>query len=160
MIFATVGTQIAFDRMMAVVDDWAGSVSETVFAQVGPTSRKFSNLQTAPFLGPDEFEQSFARADLIVAHAGMGSILSALALGKPIIIMPRRASLGEHRNEHQVATARRLATLQGVSVAWDESELRELLNKRGSIVESGTTLKISESAPEKFLLALKELVDA
>ena len=58
----------------------------------------------------------------IVAHAGMGTILTALELGKPLLIMPRRAALGEHRNDHQLATAERFAAVDGVKVAFDETE--------------------------------------
>ena len=34
---------------------------------------------------------------MIVAHAGMGTIISAMQHQKPIIIFPRIAALGEHR---------------------------------------------------------------
>ena len=68
-------------------------------------------------------------ADAIVAHAGMGTILTALELGKPLLVLPRRASLGEHRNEHQLATARRFADTGRLAVAFDESELAQRLDE-------------------------------
>ena len=46
---------------------------------------------------------------------------------KPILVMPRRASLGEQRNDHQLATARRLSQIGKVDVAVDEGELRQRL---------------------------------
>ena len=46
-------------------------------------------------------------AAAIVAHAGMGTILTALETGKRLLVMPRRAALGEHRNDHQLATVSR-----------------------------------------------------
>ncbi len=49
--------------------------------------------------------------------------LSALRFEKPLLVMPRRASLGEQRNEHQLATAKRLLEFDKVNVAFDESEL-------------------------------------
>ncbi len=57
-------------------------------------------------------------ATAIVAHAGMGTILTALEMGKPLLVMPRRAALGEHRNDHQLATASRFAELGRVKVAF------------------------------------------
>jgi hypothetical protein len=42
--------------------------------------------------------------------------------------MPRRASLGEHRNDHQLATARALAARGQVRVALDETQLGEALD--------------------------------
>jgi UDP-N-acetylglucosamine transferase subunit ALG13 len=48
-------------------------------------------------------------------------------LRKPLIIMPRRADLCEHRNDHQCATANRMRNLPNVYVANDEPQLHELL---------------------------------
>jgi UDP-N-acetylglucosamine transferase subunit ALG13 len=59
----------------------------------------------------------------------MGSILSALSLGKPLLILPRREDLGEHRNDHQRATAGWVAGRRGVFVAADEAELPGLLDE-------------------------------
>lgn len=46
---------------------------------------------------------------------------------KPIIIFPRIAALGEHRNEHQLATAQKMKELGYVYVANNAEELKELL---------------------------------
>jgi UDP-N-acetylglucosamine transferase subunit ALG13 len=53
----------------------------------------------------------------------MGTILSAAELGKPVILMPRRAKFGEHRNDHQQDTAREMARLSNVTVAEDGEAL-------------------------------------
>ena len=57
----------------------------------------------------------------------MGTILSALSTGKPLIVFPRIAALGEHRNEHQLATAEKMKTLGYCYVAKDKDELKSLL---------------------------------
>ena len=138
MIFVTVGTQLAFDRMLAAVDAWAGRNPDTkVFAQTGPTRLQLKNLECKPFVSPSRADQLVQESSLIVAHAGMGSILTAMRHSRPILIMPRHASLGEHRNDHQLATARWLATRPGVVVAWNEQELVERLDQRGSLGASG-----------------------
>ena len=74
-------------------------------------------------------------ADFVVAHAGMGSIITALTLAKPLMILPRRADLGEQRNEHQAATAARFACRPGVVVAADERAVPGLLDDlaRGTV---------------------------
>jgi UDP-N-acetylglucosamine transferase subunit ALG13 len=159
VIFVTVGTQIAFDRMVSVVDDWAARTGEKVFAQTGPSQRTFTHLDCKGFLEPADFDRYFNEASLIIAHAGMGSILSALSFGKPIIIMPRKAALGEHRNDHQMATAKRFAGQTGVSIAWDENELAALLDKADLTTTVGEAARISGSAPEAFLAKLRDLID-
>lgn len=129
MIFATVGTQLPFDRMISALDEWKLSHSkEKIFAQIGQAGSTPSNIEFAHSVSPSQFERCVADCNLVVAHAGMGSVLTALKARKPLIIMPRRASYGEHRNDHQLATARKLSRLPGISVALDEDELLQQLN--------------------------------
>lgn len=133
-IFLTVGTQLPFDRLVRSVDAWAGADGrgQTVFGQIaepGPGGHRPVNFNWIAHLDPASFEARFAAADLIVAHAGMGSIIGALAAPKPILILPRRAALGEQRNDHQLATARRFAGRPGVTVCMDEAELGPVLDR-------------------------------
>lgn len=128
MILVTVGTDGPFDRLIAAVDQWAGDVGrEDVVAQVGNSAIKPRFMRTHQFLEPVQFRDYFIEAEFIIAHAGMGTILSALRYEKALLVMPRRASLGEQRNEHQLATARRLMEAGKVAVAFDEIELRSRL---------------------------------
>jgi UDP-N-acetylglucosamine transferase subunit ALG13 len=139
MIFVTVGTDQPFDRMVRVVDRWAReSDRRDVFAQIGAGGWKPEFIPSAEFLDPPDFNERFRSASLIIAHAGMGTILSALRHGKPILVMPKKASLGEQRNEHQMATARRMQEMGKVHVAFDEDELRARLDRLGEITASGT----------------------
>lgn len=136
MIFVTVGTQLSFDRMVGEVDLWAARTGIEVIAQVGPSDRTFSNINTVPFLKPDETLSLFKQSHCIVAHAGMGTVLSSLNTQKPLLVMPRDASLREHRNDHQFATARRLAERNLAKVAWDEKELAEHLDRLSELKAS------------------------
>ena len=139
MLFVTVGTDMPFDRMVKVVDTWAGETGrKDVFAQIGRTEWRPKYINYQQFLEPPEFTQKFQTASVIVAHAGMGTILSALRYQKPILVMPRQASLGEQRNEHQLATARRLLDLGKVNVAFHEEELRDRLNRLGELEVRGS----------------------
>jgi UDP-N-acetylglucosamine transferase subunit ALG13 len=156
VIFVTVGTQLTFDRLIKAVDEWAGSRGRAdVFAQVGPSELAARAITVQKFITPQECDQKMRAADVIVAHAGMGSILTALELGKPIIVMPRRASLGEHRNDHQLATARRFAELGSVSVAMDEKELVQRLDAIGQI---GAAPRISPFASERLIGAVRAFI--
>lgn len=143
MIFATVGTQLAFPRLMDALNRIAPKLDAPVEAQVGPDTGSYSNLFTHGHLEPSEFEALFIRARVVVAHAGMGTILSARALAKPLIVLPREAALGEHRNDHQLATAERVGHLPGIHVARTEDDLERLLTGaplHGASAEAGPTL--------------------
>ena len=129
MVFATTGTQLPFDRFIRILDEVAPLLNEEVVAQVHHSNYRAQHIKTVGFLPPDEFDRLFNGARLIVAHAGMGTILSALEQGKPIIVFPRIAALGEHRNEHQLSTAAKMKERGWVYVATDAEELKALLLK-------------------------------
>lgn len=123
MILVTVGTQLPFSRLIGAMDALAPTLDEPIIAQVGPDTETRSHIETHPHLTPAQFDALYAEARLIVAHAGVGSILSAKRLRRPLIIVPRRFDLGEHRNDHQLATAREIEGTIGVRVAWDMADL-------------------------------------
>ena len=156
MIFVTVGTQLPFDRLIRTMDGWAGAARANVFAQVGPaSSHKPTHIRTRADLSPEEFDEAMDEARLIVAHAGMGTILSGLERGKPVIIMPRRAMHGEHRNDHQLATAAKLSHLNGLHVAADEQALLRLLSDH-ALLKNGPAL--ASAASQGLITAIREFI--
>lgn len=156
MIFVTVGTQLSFDRMVRVADTWAYLRGrDDVFAQIGPTEWRPSHIASVPFLEADECHRRIQEASLVVAHAGMGSIITALELGKPIVVMPRRADLGEHRNDHQMATAKWFLAQGRIAVALDEEELIARLDEVDHI-KAGPC--ISASASDDLLGVLRQFM--
>lgn len=127
MIFATVGTQLPFPRLMGALDALQPELDEPIIAQVGRSKGHWPRLDIRPKLPPAEFDATFRAARVVVAHAGIGTILSARKMGKPLVLLPRRHALGEHRNDHQLATAHQVADLPGIHVAWEVSDLAGLL---------------------------------
>lgn len=124
MIFVTVGAQMPFDRMVRTVDEWAGLRERTdVFAQIGLSKYRPTHIPYSSLMEPGQFYARIQSADTVVAHAGMGTIISAVEWHKPILVMPRLSELGETRNDHQVATARQFEALRLVQVAMDEKAL-------------------------------------
>jgi UDP-N-acetylglucosamine--N-acetylmuramyl-(pentapeptide) pyrophosphoryl-undecaprenol N-acetylglucosamine transferase len=61
-------------------------------------------------------------ADVVVAHAGVGTALAAFELGKCPLLAPRRFSLGEHVDDHQPQIAGELGA-RGLAVTTDAAEL-------------------------------------
>lgn len=154
MIFATVGTQAPFDRFVKILDEIAPATGEEIIAQTCKGKYQVKNIKTVDFLPPDEFNEYFAKARIIVAHAGMGTVISALKMRKPIVIMPRIASWGEHRNDHQLATAMKLDELDYVYVAYDGKQLKNLLMKK----DLEPLCFIGEAASETLTESLKEYI--
>jgi len=154
MIFVTIGTQAPFDRFIKIIDEVAPQINEEIVAQVYKCGFTPKNIKTVDFLAPDEFNNLFEKADLIISHAGMGTILSALQKHKPIIIFPRIAALGEHRNEHQLATAEKFKELGSVYVAMNEQELKELMLRKDLV----PLHEIGAEASESLIQSLEEFI--
>ena len=130
MIFVTVGTQLPFERLVTAVDEWAGTHPETeVFIQSGETAYRPRHCQFTAFTEADQWERLFRDAERVVSHAGMGTILKSLDYGKPLVIMPRLAALGEHRNDHQVATAKRFIGFSTIRMVNEAHELAAALSE-------------------------------
>ena len=119
-----------FRRLVQAVDEWArANPSVEVMAQVGvdPSFRPAA-LTAFASVTPAKYAELVQSCELVVAHAGMGSVLTALEHGKPMILMPRRGHLQETRNDHQSATLRWLGRKPGIYAAQDEAELKAALD--------------------------------
>jgi UDP-N-acetylglucosamine transferase subunit ALG13 len=154
-VFVTVGTQLPFDRLIGAVDQWAASRNCEVLAQTGTTQLQPRHIDWKDFIDVSEANERIRTADLVVAHAGMGTILTRLETGLPMIVLPRRADLGEHRNDHQLATVRRLSHIPGLIVVNDEGELQDRMSRfeprRG-------TAALEAVASPSLITAIREFV--
>lgn len=162
MILLTVGTQGPFDRLTRAVDAWcAAGTGPEIFGQIGALSHgnyKPRHFEWVERLSPHDFDERFAQAELIVSHAGMGSIISALQAGKQIVIMPRRTHLREHRNDHQVATVQKMADRSGVHVAQDENQIAACIEQALERIATPSNQRIGEFADETLIDALRTFI--
>jgi len=157
MIFVTVGTQGRFDRLIRTVDQWAGAKGGAdVFAQTGPSDYHCEHVRAERFIDPTDFRKRVEAASVVISHAGMGSIITALELGKRIIVMPRRASLGEQRNDHQLATAKRFAEQGRIAVAFSEKDLIDKLNQ---LQVGDTTERLGAQASPTLISAIRTFIE-
>lgn len=131
MIFLTLGTQLPFERLVKALDEVAPRLDEPVFGQIGNSPVAPQHFESTAFLAPQAFRERFAAARVIVGHAGIGTILSGLKAEKPLVLMARRAALGEHRNDHQMATAAQLGRIPGITIVEDAAGLHQALTDPG-----------------------------
>jgi len=110
MIFVTVGSSaIPFDRLLRAVD--GVSVDERLVVQHGASAIRPRGAESVDFLDYDGFVGYVRAARVIVTHAGVGSIMTALGEGKRPVVVPRLAAHGEAVDDHQVPFARRAGEL-------------------------------------------------
>jgi UDP-N-acetylglucosamine--N-acetylmuramyl-(pentapeptide) pyrophosphoryl-undecaprenol N-acetylglucosamine transferase len=69
-----------------------------------------------------DLNQAIAEADVLVAHAGVGTALAALEMGRCPVLVPRRVSHGEHVDDHQIQIAKELSA-RGLALSVDADDL-------------------------------------
>lgn len=136
MILVTVGLQLPFARLIRAMDRMAPRLNDELFAQIGETSSTPTNMQYARALNAEEFETKVSEADLVVSHAGVGSILAAQRNATPLVILPRKAALGEHRTDHQLDTVNAIDGRYGIIAVSHENDIESAIDEARSIDRS------------------------
>lgn len=123
-LFVTVGSMLPFDRLVRAIDGFVATRPDIeAFAQVGETRHRPSHMQSRQMMTPAEYRRMFEGADIIVSHVGIGTVITASELCKPLVMLPRQMELQEVTSRHQQATARWLAGRPGVHIVGTEDEL-------------------------------------
>lgn len=114
-----------FDRLTRAMDAWAAAnPAVPVEIQIGKGDYEPRHARWVRKLPLSDYQARVASCALFVAHCGMGSIISAIEAGKPILMLPRLAALGEHNTDHQLATAKHVGARPGLFVAADADDLQ------------------------------------
>ncbi len=81
------------------------SEAESVLWQTGSTDVSDLGIDGKEVVPAHELEQAMREADVVIAHAGTGTALTSLRMGKRPILVPRDSSSGQHIDDHQFQTA-------------------------------------------------------
>jgi len=156
LIFLTVGNwHKGFDRLVRAVDDLKdkGVITEEVKAQIGSGCFRPNNLTIIDYCSPSEFVNFINEARLVISHAGVGTMGETIKRSKPIIVVPRKASLGEVGNDHQFITAKQLHAEGKILVAWDVAELPV------KIIEAETFVPVRDNGAEKIIQTVEAFIN-
>jgi UDP-N-acetylglucosamine--N-acetylmuramyl-(pentapeptide) pyrophosphoryl-undecaprenol N-acetylglucosamine transferase len=111
------GFRRLLERLLAILPPDA-----EVTWQTGVTDVAGLPLEAHPQLPAAELEAAMRDADVVVAHAGTGSALTALGVGRCPLLVPREQAHGEHVDDHQRQIADELAE-RGLALRRDVAEL-------------------------------------
>ena len=157
MILVTLGTQDkTFPRLIEAVEKQIklGNIKDEVIVQAGSTKYESDLMKIVDFMPIDEFDDLYNKADLIITHAGEGSIIMGLEQGKKVIAAARLAKYGEHVNDHQ------MQILDGFA---DEGYILPLYNfdKLNEVLEKAKTFKPREykSNNKEFINTLEKEIE-
>lgn len=118
MIFVTVGThEIAFDRMLEAVGPLAEL--DDLVVQRGSSVISPPGARIVDFLPFAELHAFMREASVVVTHAGAGSVICALSVGKRPVVVPRLRRFAETVDDHQLSFGRKLAGARLVTCVED-----------------------------------------
>ncbi|NJC09226.1 glycosyltransferase [Polymorphobacter fuscus] len=159
-VFVSVGSMMPFDRLVQAMDEWAAAHPDVpVEIQIGRGKYEPRHAKYVRMMPVVEYRQRVADARLFVAHAGMGSIISAIEAGKPLLMLARLQAQGEHNTDHQLATAASIGARPGLHVAGDVADLKA----RATVLlaDAGAPpAPISRFADPKFTDRIRAFIEA
>jgi UDP-N-acetylglucosamine transferase subunit ALG13 len=141
-IFVTVGSTYPLDRLIKELDLICESKkykkstkykTHKIFAQIGESKYKPKNIEFTKFLSYEEMQSKIKWANLIISHAGAGSIIDLLTSGKKFILFPRLKEYGEAIDNHQLEICKAFSKKYGIKYTANEKEIANYLkikNKR------------------------------
>ena len=115
MIFVSLGTQDKpfnriIDYVISLKENLKEIKSEKIIIQLGQTKllksdieriESLENIIIYDMLKPEKMKDIIKDADIIITHAGVGTIMECLERNKEIIVVPRKVENLEHVNNHQ-----------------------------------------------------------
>lgn len=109
-VVVTLGTiaPYGFERLVDELQRILPASAEVLW-QTGSTDVSGRGLDARARVPGPELEEAMSAADVVIAHAGTGTALTAFELGRCPVLVPRRAARGEHVDDHQVVTAAALS---------------------------------------------------
>ena len=138
-IFAEVGShKMQFTRLFKELDKLVGEgkLKANIFAQTGFTNYYTKNFEIKGFISENDLIEKIKWANVVVAHGGAGNIISALSLSKPLVLVPRRAELNEHTDDHQTQLAKALAQEKTCVAVYNIKELFSAIQKASKMKQN------------------------
>jgi UDP-N-acetylglucosamine--N-acetylmuramyl-(pentapeptide) pyrophosphoryl-undecaprenol N-acetylglucosamine transferase len=117
----TYGFRAAVAAVLRLLPEVAADGADVLW-QVGVTDTAGLGVDAQSVVPTHQLLAAMADADLVVAHAGIGSTLSALDAGHCPVLLPRRVRRGEHVDDHQVLIAEALRA-RGLATVADPEDL-------------------------------------
>ncbi len=137
-LFVTLGFERhSFDRLLKAIDIGIGRgiFPEDTLIQRGYSRYSPSRGKSVTFLAYDQMESALGAADIVIAHAGVGTLLHCLHMQKIPILFPRSACRGEHVDDHQVVFAQVMEEKKRALVAYDTPQLFHVFQSYPRLVQ-------------------------
>lgn len=143
LILVTVGSsEFEFNRLLEIIDLLCeNNIMEKndIIAQTGYSSYIPKNFKNFKMMEKSQFSEYIKKADVIITHAGVGTIISSLKSEKKVIVFPRLQQYNEHVDNHQLEISKSFEDANYIKVAQNYEELKNII------------CNIDNFYPEKFV---------
>ena len=156
-VFVTTGTGTNFNfiRLLNILVDFCeeGILDGNSLVVQCTDNFHTNKFKYFKFFSNSEFLFYMDQADLIISHAGTGSVISGLNLRKKLILFPRLKQYNEHTDNHQLDICELFEKNGFVLVAKSKIELKIAIKETSSFVP-----KTFKSNKNNFNLKLINLI--
>lgn len=146
MTLVTLGTQHQeFTRLLDYIEK--SDLKGEIIVQAGYTKYESKKMKIFDFISYDEMEKYIDKCDLVITHAGTGSIVMPLKKGKKVIACARLSKFGEHVDDHQVELVDVFYSEGYILKVDEDTSLDEVLKN------------IKDFKPKKFVSNTKKFIE-
>ncbi|WP_176957509.1 glycosyltransferase [Mariprofundus sp. KV] len=124
-----------FTRLLDAITACADLLPKPIVVQHGHTPFNDPRCEGHAFLSMDQFVEQIRSAEVVIVHAGAGSVIHTIRERKVPVVMPRRAKYGEHVDDHQQELALALAEEGKLVVVDDVASLLSAVDKARAMQE-------------------------
>jgi UDP-N-acetylglucosamine transferase subunit ALG13 len=127
-LFVTVGAEKrSFNRLIEIVDQKvsANIFPQDTFIQTGYSSYRPKSCPSCSFLNYHHMDRMIADAEVVISHAGMGTVILCLRHKRIPVLFPRKFCFKEHVDDHQLIFAQAMAKRGLALTALSADELQK-----------------------------------
>ncbi|PEZ45480.1 capsular biosynthesis protein CpsG [Priestia megaterium] len=130
----TIGSMVEkkFTRLFHIIDELCEENvldGSQLIAQSGFDNYIPRNFKAFDMLADEEFKKLIGESDLIITHAGTGTVTACLKRNKKVIVFPRMAKYDEHYDDHQLELANLFIKNNYVLCAKNKEELTKCIKE-------------------------------
>lgn len=160
MILVTLGTQDkSFDRLLKVIENAKikNVIKDDIIVQAGFTKYKSKYMKIFDFCSQNKMNNLVKKCNLLITHAGVGSIVLGLSHNKKIIASPRLSKYKEHTNDHQLQILKKFSDASYIIPFNDGDDFEEVYKKalkfkpRKYVDNSKKIVKVIDEYLQKWL---------
>ena len=159
-IYVTLGTQkFPFDRLLKKIDYLCEKEiinSREMIVQCAYHDYNPKHFKIIELIDINKVVDIIQNSDLIITHAGTGSIVQAIKFKKRVIIVPRNKDYGEHIDNHQIEIANVLSEKGNATIVNEIDDLDYYIENLEKVNNIDYKLD-NKDFLESILLNIKEI---